>query len=80
MSSMKIMERKREMNTWYPGSRETTIEEYMENHESEGMNVIMSSGEIVWIEQCVKGVYLDGVLTSEELRLLADYLDKKKEK
>jgi hypothetical protein len=69
------------MNTWYPGSGVvTTLEEYMKNNKSEGVNVITTNDETVWFEPCVKGVYLDGVLTSDELRLIADYLDKKKEK
>lgn len=57
----------------------TTLAVHLENMDRP-MNVETAHGGFVWIELYSYGVYLDGTLTAEELRMIADYLDKKKER
>lgn len=48
--------------------------------ESHGENIILPNGNVLWVELRLEEentIYLDGRLTPDELRLIADYLEKK---
>ena len=45
--------------------------------ESHGENIILPNGNVLWIDLEENSIYLDGTLTVEELRIFADYLEKK---
>jgi len=64
---------------WTFGEKKISLRDHLENMDRP-MNVETANGGLVWIEIYSYGVYLDGTLTAEELRMIADYLDKKKEK
>ena len=45
--------------------------------ESHGENIILPNGNVLWIDLEENSIYLDGSLTVEELRIIADYLEQK---
>ena len=65
--------------SWTLGEKMISLDKHLKNMDGP-MNVETAHGGLVWIELYSYGVYLDGTLTAEELRMIADYLDKKKEK
>ena len=52
----------------------------LERCTSDMINEIFLHEDVIWIQSYENKIYVDGNFTSEELRLLADYIDKKEKK